>query len=107
MAVEKFEVGKSYRFIGKSSFSSMWNEDMDKWKDGKPRVCLSEKDHSTTHYGMGQYCGFADIRDEWLYLGPHRVVFEKVLVGPVHTRGGAEASLPTEDDIKKRVLSDL
>jgi hypothetical protein len=108
MAVDKFEVGKYYRFIGPKSFNTHWNEDMDNWKDGKPRVCLSEKDHSATTYGMGQDCSFADIRDEWWYLSAHREVFEEVeMVKPWRPEAGKGIHVPTEEDLRKRVLSDL
>jgi hypothetical protein len=40
--IRRFEEGKYYKWIGPKNFNSNWNSDMEAWKDGASRKCISD-----------------------------------------------------------------
>ena len=62
MAVEIFEVGKFYQWVGPDYYHNNWNEEMDVWKDGKPRKCT--KINLNSSYDQ---VTFENICGEWDY----------------------------------------
>lgn len=76
--VNKFEVGKTYRWIGASSFRNEgWISDLNAWCDGKPRKCLSI---STTYSGLLGCATFENITGgNWSYYTRWGCFFEEVV----------------------------
>ena len=60
--IKKFEPGKIYVWIGPKYFDDNWNQQMDAWKDGKPRKC-------TRNFGPepNRHVGFENIEKDWDY----------------------------------------
>jgi len=74
--VDKFEVGKKYRFTGPSDYNKNWNELMGLWKDGKERLCIYKRVINSTLTVQ-----FEGIGGEWNYS--HCMEhFEEVIESP-------------------------
>ena len=118
MAIEKFIVGHYYKYVGDPNFHENWNEHMDKWKDGVPRKCIKISTDSGRVY---QECEFENIGGDmhWCYrrTSGHFDLFEEVSIDagkvPEDDFVGNPIPkislpyIPTENDIRKRVLSCL
>jgi len=73
--LKKFEVGKYYKWIGPKDFYDNWNEDMEKWKDGKKRKCFRVNYSSTAFFDIDSdwhysHCleHFEEVKDKQLFL---------------------------------------
>jgi hypothetical protein len=102
MAVDKFEKGKKYKFVGPEDYNFCWNIDMNPWKDGMPRECLNIlSDNQNTTYGRLQECIFSEVPSNWSYVDAHRKHF-------VEVRPECAGDTPlTQQELKNRVLGDL
>ncbi len=76
-----FTVGCYYRWVGPADFNDNWNSDMEHWKDGKARRCLSAVDDLGVERS---YASFEDIlHGYWRYSHIPNRYFARVLdAGP-------------------------
>jgi hypothetical protein len=116
MTIEKFEVGKYYRFIGPMEGTlDYWSYEMNYWRDKKAHKCLRVGDEyrekTERGYGLIQPCIFEGIgSSSWLYTTPHRTkFFEEVtpLGGDIVPPVSPEVGVSSQEELKNRVLGYL